>query len=308
MGRDRTPPGVGTHGGAITLCPCSSVVHWPSTWVHHEPRALLRCSMRPDAARTSLPAAGGVAAGAWPLAGVWPVLAGCWAARACCTACWIRACRSAGAWGTAAVEQRLPCGRGLALLAEEVKVGLPLPCLVEHILHPGHEVLHAAGQLRVADVPHVYRSSRSPTRSRRQQLAGASLTSQRSALGSCSWRVSSVAGGVAAGGASALGAAPRPWGLPAAVGLLAGAVAVEQGQCPTVELDGQRMRAELGPVRGVGAGALRRQAIGLLPALHAGGAIRVEGPAWARTSASALCRRSGRPRHGVSRTAARPPG
>jgi hypothetical protein len=37
------------------------------------------------------------------------------------------------------------------------------------------------------------------------------------------------------------------------------------------------MRAEFGPVRGVGAGALRRQVIGLLAALHAGGTIRVEG-------------------------------
>jgi hypothetical protein len=37
------------------------------------------------------------------------------------------------------------------------------------------------------------------------------------------------------------------------------------------------MPAELGPVRRVGAGAVRRQAIGLLPALDAGGAIRVEG-------------------------------
>ena len=53
--------------------------------------------------------------------------------------------------------------------------------------------------------------------------------------------------------------------------------AVEQGQCPTVELNGQGMLAELGPVRGVGAGAIRRQAIGLLPALDAGDAIRVEG-------------------------------
>jgi hypothetical protein len=47
-----------------------------------------------------------------------------------------------------------PCGGGLALLAEGVKVGLSLPCLIEHILHPWHEVLYAAAQLRVADVPH----------------------------------------------------------------------------------------------------------------------------------------------------------
>src|SRR6266571_1117009 len=44
--------------------------------------------------------------------------------------------------------------RGFALLAEGVEVNLPLPCLVEHSLHPWHQVLHAAGQLGVADVTH----------------------------------------------------------------------------------------------------------------------------------------------------------
>jgi hypothetical protein len=44
-----------------------------------------------------------------------------------------------------------------------------------------------------------------------------------------------------------------------------------------VQLDGQCVLAELGPVRGVGAGAVRRQTVGLRAALHAGGAIGVEG-------------------------------
>jgi hypothetical protein len=44
-----------------------------------------------------------------------------------------------------------------------------------------------------------------------------------------------------------------------------------------VEFDRQGMLAEFGPARGVGAGAVRRQAIGLLAALHAGRAIWVEG-------------------------------
>jgi hypothetical protein len=62
----------------------------------------------------------------------------------------------------------------------------------------------------------------SPTRSRRQQLAGASVTSQRSALGRQSWRVSSTAGDAAAGGASALvgSAGPVVAAAPAAVELL----------------------------------------------------------------------------------------
>ena len=33
-------------------------------------------------------------------------------------------------------------------------MALPLPCLVQHILDPWHQVLHTAGQLRVADIPH----------------------------------------------------------------------------------------------------------------------------------------------------------
>jgi hypothetical protein len=44
-------------------------------------------------------------------------------------------------------------GHGFALLAEGIKVGLPLPGLVEHILNPWHQVLHAAGQLGVGHVP-----------------------------------------------------------------------------------------------------------------------------------------------------------
>ena len=42
--------------------------------------------------------------------------------------------------------------RGRALLAEGVEQGLPLPCLVEEILDPRDQVLHAAGQLGVAHV------------------------------------------------------------------------------------------------------------------------------------------------------------
>ena len=49
----------------------------------------------------------------------------------------------------------LPCGRGLTLLAEEVQVGLPLPGLVEDILHLGHEVLHAAGEPCISHVSHA---------------------------------------------------------------------------------------------------------------------------------------------------------
>ena len=33
-------------------------------------------------------------------------------------------------------------------------MGLPLPRLVQDVLHPWHQVLHTAGQLRVADIPH----------------------------------------------------------------------------------------------------------------------------------------------------------
>ena len=83
------------------------------------------------------------------------MLAGCWAARACCTACWMRACRSAGGVGGRQLwTSGLPCVRDLALLTERVEVALPLPRLVEHIVHPRNEVLHAAGECCVADVPH----------------------------------------------------------------------------------------------------------------------------------------------------------
>jgi hypothetical protein len=33
-------------------------------------------------------------------------------------------------------------------------VGLPLPCLVEQILDPGHQVLHTTGQLCISHVSH----------------------------------------------------------------------------------------------------------------------------------------------------------
>ena len=47
----------------------------------------------------------------------------------------------------------LPCCC-VALLAERVELALPLPGLVEDILYPGHQVLHTARQLGIADVAH----------------------------------------------------------------------------------------------------------------------------------------------------------
>jgi hypothetical protein len=44
-----------------------------------------------------------------------------------------------------------------------------------------------------------------------------------------------------------------------------------------VQLDREAVFTQLGPVCGVGAGTVRRQAIGLLPTLYTGRAIRVEG-------------------------------
>jgi len=41
-----------------------------------------------------------------------------------------------------------------ALLAQGFELGLPLPRLVEEVLHPGDEVLHAVGQLGVTHIAH----------------------------------------------------------------------------------------------------------------------------------------------------------
>ena len=147
--RTRPPP------GCTATFPCSSVVRWPASGCT---TCLWHCCAAPsppDAAHTSLPgSAGGVAAGAW----LWRAPGRCWgaagppgpAARPAGSGPAGRRVAWRGGCGTAVGA----CGRGLALLAEGVEVGLPLPCLVEHILDPGHQVLHAAGQLRIAHVAH----------------------------------------------------------------------------------------------------------------------------------------------------------
>ena len=61
-----------------------------------------------------------------------------------------------GGWrrGRRLWDSGLPCRRGLALLAEGVEEGLPLPGLVEDILHPWYQVLDATGQLCIRHVSH----------------------------------------------------------------------------------------------------------------------------------------------------------
>ena len=44
----------------------------------------------------------------------------------------------------------LPCCCRVALLAERVELALPLAGLVDQVLHPGRQVLHAARQLGIA--------------------------------------------------------------------------------------------------------------------------------------------------------------
>src|SRR5207245_559267 len=156
----------------------------------------------PNGLSAGVPCRGGLAsAGPWPLAGGVPVLVACWAAKACCTACWMWASRSAGAlvaWEAAdagaseAVRAASRCWR---------RVGTGTRC----------------------------RSSGSGDGGR----DGAAEWSQRRA--------------------------------------------VEYGQRPAVQLDRQRVLAELCAMHGVRAGALRRQGIGLLPTLHTGAAIRMQG-------------------------------
>ena len=99
--------------------------------------------------------AGGGALGAVPLAGGVPVARGVRGERLLHRLLeqGLQVGRDAGPGGLAAPGARGGV-RGFALLAEGVEQRLPLPRLVEEVLDPWHQVLHAAGQLGVADVPH----------------------------------------------------------------------------------------------------------------------------------------------------------
>ena len=150
-------------------------------------------------------------------------------------------------------------------------------CTAHDILHPGHQVLHAAGQFGVGHVAHRVEDF---------QIADAQ---SEAATGRGLVHVPAVGAGeallagVLSGGwcrcwrCFRIGRRRRAHGGSRGRGTAGWDGAVEQGKCPAVQLDGQCMLAEFGPVRGVGAGAVRRQAIGLLLALDAGGAIGVEG-------------------------------
>src|SRR5712691_7983045 len=175
-----------------------------SQWLYQEPFALLRCSI--DTWCSGHQSAG--LAGAVPLAGAWPWLGGCCTARARCTACWIRACTST--WETVAggvdpwgggtgpwVASR--CWRRVSRWACRSRAWSTRSCT--HGTRCCTRLVSSASLTSLI----VYMISISPTRSRRQQLAGASLTSQRSALGRRSWLVGSArASGVAARGGAAL--------------------------------------------------------------------------------------------------------
>ena len=52
---------------------------------------------------------------------------------------------------------------------------------------------------------------------------------------------------------------------------------MEEGEGTAVQLDGERVLAQLGTVLGIRTGALWGQGVGLLAALHAGATIRLEG-------------------------------
>ena len=285
----RPSPGGDVGGGPTPAVPlfalAVALVRWRASGCTTRPWRCCAVPWPPDAAAHQLAGLAGVACwrsrGAWPLAGGRLAGAGGLLGRQGLLHGLLDQGLQVGGWrgGRRLWDSGRPCGRGLALLAEEVKVGLPLPCLVEDILHPWHEVLHAAGELGVADVPHrVHEFDLAYAKS--QATAGRGLVDVP-AVGAGELLLAGVLGGGwrrcwrcfstgmrrrASGGFRSRGRGAAGRGR-----------AVEQGQCPAVQLDGERMRAELGPVRGVGAGAVRRQAIGLLPALHAGGAIRVEG-------------------------------
>lgn len=114
------------------------------------------------------------------------------------------------------------------------------------------------------------------------------MTFQRSALGSRSWRVSSAAGG----GAARAGAA-------AAVGLLAGAVLASRAsarRCSSTASVCVQSSARC-VVSALAQSGARREVCFPLCTLAVPSGWRVT--AWARTSASALCKRSGRTSTGL---------
>ena len=160
-------------------------------------------------------------------------------------------------------------------------MGFPLPCLVDEVLHPRHQVPDAARQLCIGHVPH-----------RVEDFQLAHAEPQAGARGGLVDVPAVGAGGPCLAGLLCSWWRGRSWCFRTARrlrtsgnsscgrGETAGRVRCrtgEQGQRTAVQLDRQGMRAELGAVGGVGARALRRQAVGLLPALHARRAIRVEG-------------------------------
>ena len=102
--------------------------------------------------------AGGVGSGAWLGAAGWSLLAACLGGQGLLhrllnqgLQVGRRAHRrdGGGGGGTAACP-----AAAVALLAERVELGLPLPGLVDEILHPGRQVLHAARQLGIGHVSH----------------------------------------------------------------------------------------------------------------------------------------------------------
>ena len=153
---------------------------------------------------------------------------------------------------------------------------MPLPCLVEEILDPRDQMLHATGEFR-RHIPHRVHEL-DLTHAQPQTTSGRGFADVP-AVGAREPLLAGVLHGgcrVAGGGASALGGGGAPAGARAAVGLLAGVIPASQ----PVPGGAARPPAFACRVRGgggIGAGALRRQVVGLLPALHAGGVIWVEG-------------------------------
>ena len=223
-GASLSPPQAGAEDarpppGCTATCPCSSVVHWPPVAVpgalgiaalfhgHLMQRAPVCRARRVARPLAPVPLAGGLA-GAGGLLGRQGLLHGLLDAGPAGR----RVAWRDGGCGTAVG----PADAASRCWRRSVKVGLPLPCLVEHILHPRHQVLHAAGEFRVAHVPHRVHEF-DLTHAQPQATAGRGFVDVPAVrAGEPLLAGVLAAGGVAAGGASALGGGVAPAGASAA--------------------------------------------------------------------------------------------
>mgnify|MGYP003693591921 CR=1 FL=1 len=142
-------------------------------------------------ARAAVPLLGArVPLGAWPLAG--GVLVACWAASACCTACWMQGLQvgrgARGAGGLATLARPGPCARpraaGGGCRAWACRSRAWSRTSWTHGTRCCTRLVSSASLTSRM----VYISSSSPMRSRRQQLAGASVDIPAVGAGRRSWR------------------------------------------------------------------------------------------------------------------------